>query len=87
MFGVSKRCSLRPKARAAPLTWARASPYEDRAAYYSKVARLSPGRIVELVRHYRTLAEIQRGATDKTTQQNHQSQNTINRLTGVALDF
>jgi hypothetical protein len=78
MFGVSKRCSPRPKARDVPFTWARASPYEHRAAYYSKLAHLAPGRIIELARHYRTLDKIERRATDKTAQQSHQSQNPIN---------
>jgi hypothetical protein len=78
MFSALKWCGPRPKARGVLLTWARSSAYEDRAADYSKLAHLAPDGIVELARHYRTLAEIQQRATDKTAQQSHQSHNTIN---------
>jgi hypothetical protein len=78
MFGVSKRYSLRPKARDVLLTWARSGAYEDRAADYSKLAHLAPDHFVELGPHYRTLAESQQRATAKTAQQSHQSHNTIN---------
>ena len=83
MLGVSKRCNPRPKARDVLLTWARASAYEDRAGEYLKLARLAPdrnvpNRFLEIALHYCTLAEIERCAADRTAQQSHQSQNTIN---------
>jgi hypothetical protein len=98
MLGVSKRCNPRPKARDVLLAWARASAYEDRAAEYLKLAHLAPdrdvrNRFLEIARHYRTLAVIERGAAaHKTAQRSHQSQNTINRsrsgtLTSFAFVF
>ena len=83
MLGVSKRCNPRPKARDVLLTWPRASAYEDRAGEYLKLARLAPdrnvpNRFLEIALHYRTLAEIERCAADRTAQHSHQSQNTIN---------
>ena len=84
MLGVSKRCNPRPKARDVLLAWARASAYEDRAAEYLKLAHLAPdrnvrNRFIEIALHYRTLAEIERCAADRTAQHSHLSQNTIDR--------
>ena len=84
MLGVSKRFNPRPTARDVLLTWARAGTYEDRAAEYLKLAHLARdrnvrNRFLEIARHYRTLAEIERYAADKTAQHSHQSQDTIAR--------
>ena len=76
MLGVSKRCSSRPKPRDALLARVRASAYEDRAADYSKLPHLAHDRLLKIARHYRTLAEIERSASDEAASR------VINRETG-----
>ena len=84
MICKSKRYNPRPKARDVLLTWARAGAYEDRSSRIFKTGDLAHDRNIQkrfiaIARHYCTLAEIERYAADETSQQNHQSQDTIAR--------